>query len=162
MCSSSCLRSSSSVTTFSHLLSKDVKPKCDKQYVVFGCIRIINIVFVSTWWNFSHNLDAIWIKDSGWPMEPCIRWGPDPPWEGAILKGEVAPHYKVEGHSVVHFAKMAEPTEVLFGFWTPMDHIRWGAYWHHLEHTTKPSMCSGDAACCQMSLTTCSSYCFSQ
>ena len=28
----------------------------DKQFVVFGCIRVINIVFVSTWWNFSQNL----------------------------------------------------------------------------------------------------------
>ena len=27
----------------------------DKQYVVFGCIRVINIVFVSTWWNFSQD-----------------------------------------------------------------------------------------------------------
>ena len=26
----------------------------DKQYVTFGCIRVINIVFVSTWWNYSH------------------------------------------------------------------------------------------------------------
>ena len=25
------------------------------QYVVFGCIRVINIVFVSTWWNLSQN-----------------------------------------------------------------------------------------------------------
>jgi len=25
------------------------------------------------------------LEDSGGPREPCIRWGPDPPWEGAIL-----------------------------------------------------------------------------
>ena len=22
------------------------------------------------------------VQDSGGPKEPCIRWGPDPPWEG--------------------------------------------------------------------------------
>jgi len=27
--------------------------RMDKQYVIFGCIRVIIIVFVSTWWNFS-------------------------------------------------------------------------------------------------------------
>ena len=29
------------------------------------------------------------------PREPCIRWGPDPPWEGAILRGKGASHCKV-------------------------------------------------------------------
>ena len=28
--------------------------------------------------------------DLGGPKEPCIRRGPDPPWEGAILRGEGA------------------------------------------------------------------------
>jgi len=32
--------------------------------------------------------DAIWVDDSDGPREPCIRWGPDPLWEGAILRGE--------------------------------------------------------------------------
>jgi len=29
--------------------------------------------------------------DSDWIMESCIRWGPDPPWEGAILMGRGGP-----------------------------------------------------------------------
>jgi len=26
----------------------------------------------------------------------------------------------------------------------------WRAHWHHLANTTKPSMCDGDAALCQI------------
>jgi len=37
--------------------------------------------------------------------------------------------------------------------------IRWGAHWHHLANTTKPSMCGCDAALCQITLTTCFSEC---
>jgi len=36
----------------------------------------------------------------------------------------------------------------------------WGAHWRHLKNTTEPSMCGGDAALCQITLTTC--FCFSQ
>ena len=32
--------------------------------------------------------DAVWVEDSGGPKEPCITWGPEPPSEGAILRGE--------------------------------------------------------------------------
>ena len=30
------------------------------------------------------------------------------------------------------------------------------AHWHHLTNITEPSMCCGDAALCQITLTTCS------
>ena len=30
----------------------------------------------------------------------------------------------------------------------------WGAHWRHLATTTEPSMCGGDAALCQITLTT--------
>jgi len=33
--------------------------------------------------------------------------------------------------------------------------IRWAAHWHNLANTIEPSMCGGDAACCQITLTTC-------
>jgi len=33
--------------------------------------------------------------------------------------------------------------------------IRQGAQWCHLANTTEPSMCGSDAACCQITLTTC-------
>ena len=34
----------------------------------------------------------------------------------------------------------------------------WGAHWRHLANTTEPSMCCGDAALCQITLTTCSTF----
>jgi len=34
----------------------------------------------------------------------------------------------------------------------------WGAHWRHLKNTTEPSMCGGDAALCQITLTTCCYY----
>jgi len=32
---------------------------------------------------------------------------------------------------------------------------RWGVHWRHLASTVEPSVCSGDAALCQITLTTC-------
>ena len=40
----------------------------------------------------------------------------------------------------------------IFGFYV------WGAHWRHLKNTTEPSMCGGDAALCQITLTTCYYY----
>jgi len=31
----------------------------------------------------------------------------------------------------------------------------WGAHWRHLVNTTEPSVCGGDAALCQITLTSC-------
>jgi len=31
----------------------------------------------------------------------------------------------------------------------------WDAHWRHLKNTNEPSMCGGDAALCQITLTTC-------
>jgi len=36
----------------------------------------------------------------------------------------------------------------------------WGAHWRHLKNTTEPSMCGGDAALCQITLTTCCCCCY--
>jgi len=47
-------------------------------------------------------------------QQPCIRWGPDPPWEGAIL-GERGAHCKAWGLSAVGCAKKAEPIDLPFG-----------------------------------------------
>ena len=38
--------------------------------------------------NGSTDRDAVWIDDSGGPRKPCIRWGPDPPWEGDNFEWE--------------------------------------------------------------------------
>jgi len=41
---------------------------------------------------------------------------------------------------------------------TTLAFYTWGAHWRHLANTTEPSMCGGDAALCQITLTTC--YCY--
>jgi len=53
----------------------------------------------------------------------------------------------------------AELIEMLFGIWTwvsPGNHVLdGGEHWRHLVNTTEPSVCGGDAACCQITFTTC-------
>ena len=56
-----------------------------------------------------------------------------------------------------------EPIEMPFGLWTrvaPRNHVlvRWRTYWRNLANTTESSMCSGNAACCPITLTTCLRY----
>jgi len=95
--------------------------------------------------------------------------GLDSPCEGAIIRGkDMLEHAR--RHSDVSYAKMAEPIDLPFGLWTrvgrrkhkfsrihqvaPMcPHGR--AHWCHLANTIKPSVCGGDAALCQITLTTC-------
>ena len=71
----------------------------------------------------------------------CIRWGPNPPCEGETLSRKGAAHCKVQGHSVMIFAKMTEPIELSYGMWTrvgPRKHILdRGVYWHNLVSTTE-------------------------
>jgi len=73
-------------------------------------------------------------------------------------------------HSVVSCAKVAEPIDLPFGSWTrvgwskhkfsriyqvvPMC-LRWRVHWRHLANTIEPSVCCGDTAWCQITLTTC-------
>jgi len=64
--------------------------------------------------------DAVWVMDSGWPTEACIRWVQIPQREGAIFRGKLAAHCKVYGLSAVSCAKTAEPIEIPFGMWTPV------------------------------------------
>jgi len=49
---------------------------------------------------------------------------------------------------------MAEPIEMPFGIWTRVGPrkrlLGMGAHWRHLANTIEPSMCGGDAACCQI------------
>jgi len=76
-------------------------------------------------------------------------------------------------HSAVSYAKTAEPIDFLFGLWTWLDqrkhgfnHIRQMApvcpdersHWCHLVNMIKPSISGGDAALCQITLTTCYYY----
>jgi len=101
-------------------------------------------------------------------------------WEGPRKHmfnriGQVAPvctssilfarwHQCARRHSM-SCAKTTELIELPFGLWTPVvwrkhmfSCIHWRAHWRHLTNTTEPSLCSGDAALCQITLTTCYYY----
>jgi len=65
-------------------------------------------------------------------------------------------------HSVVSPTKTAEPIEMPFEMRTRVgqgNHVLGeGALRHHLTNTSELPMCGGDAACCQITLTTCYYY----
>jgi len=66
----------------------------------------------------------------GGPKELYIRWGPDPPYEGAILRAKGARRYKIQGLSAVSCAKPTEAIENPFGMWIrvgPRKHVLYGA-----------------------------------
>jgi len=65
---------------------------------------------------------------------------------------------------------MAEPVDFLFGLWTPVGQTKHGSnricpmaamcayertHWCHMVNTIEPSVCSSDAALCQITLTSC-------
>jgi len=49
--------------------------------------------------------NAVWVVALGGPRETCIRWGPDPPCKGTILRGKVAAYRKAQELSAVSCAK---------------------------------------------------------
>ena len=74
--------------------------------------------------------DAVLDTEAGGPKQPRIRWGTDPPWEEAILRGKGIPRHARQ-HSDVSCAKTAEPIEMPFGLWTrvgPRKHVLDGVY----------------------------------
>jgi len=79
------------------------------------------------------------------------------PWEGAILMEEGRPIVKLMSTLRWAVKKTAEPrSRCRLGFglgWTKLACIRRGAQWRHLANTIEPSMCGGDAAYCQITLT---------
>jgi len=70
----------------------------------------------------------------------CVLDGdPDPPWEGAILRGKGASHCKVKGHCMVSCVKMAKPIEMSFGLWARVVLMN-----HVLHGGSHPSMGGGN------------------
>jgi len=60
--------------------------------------------------------------------------------------------------TIVSAAKTAEAIEMLFGMWTRVDlnhALDGGALWRHPANTIELSKCGGDAALCQITLSTC-------
>jgi len=70
--------------------------------------------------------DAVWVKDSGGPKEPCIRWGSrSSSRERAILR-EKERYIVKHRDTAVSCAKTAEPTEMPYGLraWVgPRKHV---------------------------------------
>jgi len=62
----------------------------------------------------------------------------------------------------VNRAKTAATIEMPFRLWSRVgqnNHVLdGGAHWRHQENTIEPSVCGGDAALCQITLTTCWSF----
>ena len=98
---------------------------------------------------------CLWGCGVSWAQELCTRWGPDPyTWRGNLMakRGRA-------GHA------RTCPAVTILGVtqrgvgpvWCrcQLGCTRWGAHWHHLANTIDPPVCGGDAASCQITLTTC-------
>ena len=87
------------------------------------------------------------------PRNHVLDEGPDPSWEGAILRGKGRPIVKYTDALRSSVQKRLNRSRChgnhFLAFYV------WGAHWRHLKNTTEPSMCGGDAALCQITLTTC-------
>jgi len=90
----------------------------------------------------------------------CAQGTMDRPCEGTVLRGKIGGPLQSIGSFCRELCIMAEPIEMPFGMWTQVGHtkeacVRRGAHWRNLANITEPSMCGGDAAFCQNTLTTC-------
>jgi len=95
--------------------------------------------------------------------------GPRSPWKGAIIRGNNMPGH-ARRHSAMSCTKMAELIDLQFGLWTLVSRRKHNSnrvrqvapmcpdgmtHWLHLANMSEPSICGGDAAVCQITLTTC-------
>jgi len=97
------------------------------------------------------------IRKSIWPVRNWLMRSRSPHGKEQFW-GRRAAHCKVQGCSAMSCTKTSEAIEMPFGIRTrvgPRSIITWGAHWRHLAYATEPSMCDGNAACCQVTLTTC-------
>jgi len=113
-----------------------IRPHCSTEYIEAAyCYQPSSVVCRSVCHtsepckNGCTDRDAVWVEDSGRPKEPCIRWGPDPPWEGAVWGRKGCPIAKYR--DMVRFrVKTAEPIAMLFGLCAWMgrrNRVRWGS-----------------------------------
>ena len=97
-----------------------------------------------------------WVGPRNRVLDGC----PNHPQEGAILTGM---------HIAKYMGTLPWPVQKRIswlrichlGFGLRMDQesiIRWGAQWSNIANTIEPSMCGGDAAYCQITLTTCCTF----
>ena len=97
------------------------------------------------------------------PRQSCVRWGPNPTWEGQFW-GIGRPLYSI-GNFCRELCKIAEPIGLPFELWTRMgrrkhkfNRIRQVApmcphektHCRHLANTIEPSVYGGDAPCVKL------------
>jgi len=105
--------------------------------------------------NGKKDWDAVWDMDSGGPNELCITWGCRSPHVKVPFWGQ---KWAGPGH-----AQACPTVDILSDsaggrtstVQMPIGCTRYGAHWRHLANTTEPSVCGGDAALCEITLTTC-------
>jgi len=110
---------------------------------------------VNIWRSYGQYYSGLFFIDS-----QCISCASrSPQAKKQFLAERMYPHARQHStDTTVSCAKMAELIEMPFGLWTrvgPRQCVRCGARWCNLANTTEPSMCGGDAAFCQITLTTC-------
>jgi len=87
---------------FDHLLGIIIRTHRSTTYVDAAyCYRLSSVVCRSVCHNSEPckkgctDQDAVWVEYSGWPREPCIRWGSRSPTGRDNLEGEGPSHCKV-------------------------------------------------------------------
>jgi len=85
----------------------------------------------------------------------ALVWVQIAPCQGAIFRGNDMPMHAGR-HSAVNCAKMVEPIDMPFWLWMgePRKHVHTGSTWR-IPMNHEPCVCCGDAAFCQITLTTC-------
>jgi len=92
--------------------------------------------------------DAIQDIDSYGSKEPCVRWV-SRSLEGAILRAKM-------GRSITcpdMWSKWLSRGQNRYGADADWRLLEMELHWRHLTSTTEPSVCSGDTALCQITLT---------
>jgi len=75
--------------------------------------------------------------------------------KSGILRGEVAGSGRVWTSLAVDILKVTQQGVEPVRCGCRLEFTRWDAHWRNLAYTSEPSVCGGDAALCQITLTTC-------
>ena len=91
-----------------------------------------------------------------WPKEPCIRWGSKYPYvKGQFYGGRVAGPGHTRAWPAVGILKAIQQGAAPVRCGYRLGRTSWGTDWRRLVNTIESSVCGGDVATCQISLTTC-------
>jgi len=97
--------------------------------------------------------------DPGWPKEPRARCGCISRMRMSNFDGESGRPRTCAEMSGGRYTQSDSAGGNTGTARMPIGFTRRDAHWRHLENTNEPSTCGGDAALCQITLTTCFSGC---